>query len=209
MPREKTKKAYHHGNLRPALIQAALQIVEKQGVEALTLREVARLAGISHAAPYRHFRDKNELLAAVAEQGFREINAEMKRALRAKSALLSFQSLGLRYVLFATQNPASFRVMYARELEDKSLYPCLLEASRETFNLMRSAIQRCQKEGSIAGFEADEIAWAAWSIVHGLAGLINDGQLKIPSSPKKIAKRVTEVLARGFLSMRFRMDPIE
>lgn len=200
------KRSYHHGNLKVALVQAALKVIESEGIEALSLREIASLVGTSHTAPYRHFQDKNELLAAVAEEGFRALNRQMKDVIQKNNPLKDFQKLGITYVLFATENSASFRAMYARELEDKSRYPSLLQASQETFHFMELTIQRCQQEGLMGEFRAEEIALSAWSIVHGLSNLINNGQLLKPFSVKKLAQLVTQVLARGFLSTSVRKN---
>src|SRR5258706_16100220 len=101
---KRRKAAYHHGDLRPALLRAAEDVMGKQGLEALTLRDVARRAGVSHNAPYRHFKDRNALLAALAEDGFRALG----KALEGKSGSL----MGEAYVRFGLANPARFRLMF-------------------------------------------------------------------------------------------------
>lgn len=181
IPRRRSARVrkYHHGNLRRAMLDAALGLVEEEGAGALTLRATARRAGVSQAAPYRHFASKQALLAAVAEEGFRT----MAQAMRAASAaegddpLARFRALGLAYVDFATTHPAHFRVMFGRAAADRSAYPSLQEAAGETFDLLVSAIADCQRAGFVRPGDPAELALAAWSATHGLASLWVDGQL--------------------------------
>lgn len=173
------RSSYHHGNLRRALLDGALRLVQREGAEALTLRAVARLAGVSQAAPYRHFTDKQALLAAVAEEGFRALTAAMQRAaVRADSALARFRALGLAYVEFASAHPAHFRVMFGREAADRSAHPSLRAAAEETFGLLVEAVRECQRTGLVRAGDPEELALSAWSIVHGLSALSVDGQLQ-------------------------------
>src|SRR5438477_12486515 len=111
----KRPDAYQHGNLRQALIQAGLKLLGESGVAGLTLRAAAQLAGVSHAAPYRHFRDKQALVAAIAERGFRQLTAAMREELgrcRSSDARERLTSLGLGYARFAIHSPASLRVIF-------------------------------------------------------------------------------------------------
>jgi AcrR family transcriptional regulator len=107
------RKPYHHGNLREALLKAAIRLIAEVGPAAFTLREVARRAGVSHNAPYRHFRDKDDLLAAVAAQGFRELTqAMLDAAARQSDTLQRLKHSGLAYVTFALRRPEHFTVMF-------------------------------------------------------------------------------------------------
>src|SRR5271169_3639688 len=107
------RRPYHHGNLREALLQGAVRVVAELGPAAFTLREVARRAGVSHNAPYRHFRDKDALLAAVAAQGFRELTVAMREAgERQLKPLDKLKQSGLAYVAFAVRRPEHFTVMF-------------------------------------------------------------------------------------------------
>src|SRR5437763_11993969 len=115
------RQRYHHGNLREALVEAALALVEERGSPEFTLREVDRRVGVTHAAPQRHFEDRAALVAAVAEEGFRELRAHVDRGVaRARDPAARLHALGVGYVQFALRNPAHFRVMYSAELVDKS-----------------------------------------------------------------------------------------
>jgi AcrR family transcriptional regulator len=174
------RASYHHGNLRRALLDAALPLVEKEGPEALTLRAAARLAGVSQAAPYRHFADKRALLAAVAEEGFRAMTNEMRGAIvpYPDDPLRRFRALGLSYVSFAASHPSHFRVMFGREIADKSASPSLSEAAAETFSLLVEAITECQRAGLVRPGDPRELALSAWSAVHGLSALLIDEQVQ-------------------------------
>jgi AcrR family transcriptional regulator len=134
------------------LLDAALALIEREGADAPTLRGVAKLAGVSQAAPYRHFRNKDALLAAVAEEGFRAIE-------------------------FATRHPAHFRVMFGRVPVDRSAHPSLLAAAQETFGLLLGTIRECQAAGVVRTGDPDDLALCAWSAVHGLSALAVDGRL--------------------------------
>src|SRR5262245_4881527 len=128
MPRAK-KRAYHHGDLRRALLDAALELVSSKGVQALTLREVARRAGVTHAAPYHHFPSKEALFAAVATEGFRDLAAAMRAALSGRRGpFASLRAIGVAYVRFATEHPAHFRIMFRPGLIGARLAPDLVAA---------------------------------------------------------------------------------
>src|SRR5207237_9381160 len=173
------KRPYHHGNLRQALIDAALELIEERGVSALTLREVARRVGVTHAAPQRHFEDRAALLAAVAEQGFRGLRARVEQVLSAASArdpAARLNALGVAYVEFAVQNPAHFRVMFSAEMVDKSRHPSLQAASRRIHDFLVQSIEEGQEQGFIVEGDPLELAFAAWSLVHGCAVLLIDGR---------------------------------
>jgi AcrR family transcriptional regulator len=173
------RRRYHHGDLRRALLDSALALVEREGAEALTLRAAARRAGVSQAAPYRHFRDKDALLAAVAEEGFRAMTETMRRAAAPHEGdpLGRLRARGIAYVEFATGHPAHFKVMFGRGAADRSRYPSLLEAAREAFELLVAAIDDCQRAGLVRAGDPGQLALCAWSATHGLSALAVDGQL--------------------------------
>jgi AcrR family transcriptional regulator len=173
------RKSYHHGDLRRALIDQAEALVAQEGVAALTLREVARRSGVSQAAPYRHFPSKQALVAAVAEEGFREMLGRVRRGLdRApRGAPARLQALGAAYVRFAVDHPARFRVMFGREVAASHGFPGLWEAAQEGFGLLVGEIGAAQRAGVLPGRDPRRPALAAWSAVHGLALLLMDGLL--------------------------------
>ena len=203
--RRKTRKQgrYHHGNLRRALLDAALMLVEREGPKGVSLRSVARLAGVSPAAPYRHFPGKEGLLASVAEEGFHAMNAAMEAAVEANKELplAGFRFVTFAYVKFAAVHPSHFRVMFGPEIADHSRYPALKESSERSLALLTRMIRSCQRPDLIGGVEPRELAVAAWSTLHGLATLLVDGQLGQPLSSDEelqaFTDRVADVLYRG------------
>src|SRR5207244_11860231 len=132
------KRPYHHGNLRQALIDAALELIEERGVSALTLREVARQVGVTHAAPQRHFADRAALVAAVAEQGFRGLAAHVASVRgSARTPAQRLRALGVAYVEYALAHTAHLRVMLSPDVADNSRHPNIVAAAQpvnETLN---------------------------------------------------------------------------
>ena len=171
-------KQYHHGDLRRALTDAALAMVTEEGAWNFTLREVARRAGVSHAAPYNHFADKAELLAEVAALGFRALRRGMEGGSRgARSARRALLGIATGYVRFGVEHPAHYRLMFGPELAQKERYPVLQEASDATFAVLTSALQRGQAAGELRRGPVRDQAVVAWSLVHGLTTLLIDQRL--------------------------------
>jgi AcrR family transcriptional regulator len=129
--RRRRPKTYHHGDLKAALLESALDILRDQGLEALTLRAVARRAGVSQAAPYRHFADRRALVAAVAELGFREMQARMSDAMQPAGAgsQPGLRQVAVAYVRFGLENPAVYRVMFGPEVANTEDLPELRATS--------------------------------------------------------------------------------
>ncbi len=150
-----SKEPYHHGDLRPALLAAAEALLVAGGPAGLSLRAVARAAGVSHNAPYRHFASREALLAALAAEGFGRLGAALRQA-------GGLAGQGRAYLAFAAEHPALYRLMFGAELQGTS-HPALREAAAGAF-------------AALAGVAADRsTALAAWALVHGLAGLRADG----------------------------------
>lgn len=200
MDRTKSRPAYHHGDLRRALLDSAIAIVSSEGIAAISLREVARRAGVSHAAPYNHFADKAALLCAVAEEGFKDLQGAMvNAAARADlSPLERLRQVGVAYVLFAADHPAHFRVMFSPEVAGGKASPALQEAGRATFAHLFEGLSHAANLSPQATMDT---ALTAWATVHGLAMLWIDGQLgwvEAGVNPvEAVAVRVTQVLGRG------------
>lgn len=190
-----SRKPYHHGDLRRALLKAATDIVRARGLPDLSLRAVARQARVSHAAPYHHFPDRTALVAAVAEQGFvglkRSMEAQMKGGGDAKANL---EAAGVGYVLFAVRNPTHFRVMFSAEFEDKSRFPELAAAAKAAHDLLRQFTEECQAAGQVRQGDPQLISLAMWAIVHGLAILLIDRQFGYNDfAPAAIRKLTADV----------------
>lgn len=184
LPQSFGSMAYHHGNLRRDLVKGALELLAEGGPAHLTLRGAARRAGVSPAAPYRHFADKRELLAAVAEEGFRALHDYSIQAMgQGGSAAERLRLHGLAYVRFAIEHPAHYRVMFGPEIPDKRLYATLHAAASECFEDLRESVRACQAQGVLSGAEVDFHAIRSWALVHGLASLFIDGQLGATDAP--------------------------
>jgi AcrR family transcriptional regulator len=167
----KTTRPYHHGNLQEALLNAAISLISEVGPTGFTLREVARRAGVSHNAPYRHFRDKDALLAEVAAQGYKELARAMAQtAGRQTDALEALKQAGLAYVSFALRRPEHFTVMFDAPFSQDS-YPVAAEASENAFSTLLRLVKDCQIKGKIADGNDLDFALLAWTMVHGIAKL--------------------------------------
>ena len=173
------KISYHHGALREALIEAALATIEDTGPRGLTIREVARRAGVSHAAPYRHFSDKDELILAVVERGFELLERETERARNAagEEPLAQFAASGEAYLDFAMRYPAYYRVMFSGDLLNSKGDETLQHTSNLAFDRMVEDIRIAQALGVVR--EGDPVlqAMAIVSTVHGFISLSNDNRL--------------------------------
>ena len=170
---------YHHGDLRRALVDTALAIVTEEGAWNFTLREVARRAGVSHAASYNHFEDKSALLAEVAALGFQSLRQTLEAAARGqpRSARQAVVGIGAAYVRFGVEHPAHYRLMFGAELADKARQPILQAAGDATFAVLTGVLERGQASGQVRRDPVRDQALAAWSLVHGLTTLVIDQRL--------------------------------
>ncbi len=165
-------RPYHHGNLRESLVEAAEQLLERHGLEGVTLREVARLAGVSHAAPYHHFAGLDPLLAAVAERSFTQLGEAIAAAARAAKPRDALLGICEAYVAHACAHPAQFRLMFGPMLARKSEFPAFAEAARAAFNQVLEVA-----EALVPG-EGAAMALSGWSLAHGFAHLAIDRALE-------------------------------
>jgi AcrR family transcriptional regulator len=190
-----SRKPYHHGDLRHALLKAATDIVRTRGLPELSLRAVARKARVSHAAPYHHFPDRTALVAAVAEQGFVGLKRSMDAQLRGLgNARDRLEAAGVGYVLFAVRNPTHFRLMFSAEFEDKSRFPELGAAARAAHGVLTQLATECQAAGLVRAGDPHLISLAMWAIVHGLAILLIDRQFGFNNfAPGTIRKLTADV----------------
>ncbi|WP_162596193.1 TetR/AcrR family transcriptional regulator [Methylobacterium sp. 17Sr1-1] len=163
--------AYHHGDLRRGLIAAAHELLEAGGVEAVTLREAARHAGVSHNAPYRHFASREALLAALTTEGFQALRRALEEAGSEAGPTGRLEALGRAYLRFADRDRATFRLMFGGVIE-RAGHPDLAEAAAAAFGALRSVV--AEREPSD---RAEREALRAWALVHGLAHLVADRQI--------------------------------
>ena len=189
-PRRKKASSYHHGDLRQALLDAAIEAVKEGGFHALSLRDCARRAGVSHAAPYRHFEDKRALLDAIALEGFLMLGARGQAAMaRYTDPEDRRDAYGVAYVVWAMEHPAHLRVMFSAPLEDPPEE--LQQAADFTFELLLGACAGVDQTG-----DPQVVALGRWAHVHGLASLCVDGRV-----PEELVDSLAKVeaLAWGVL----------
>lgn len=188
--------------LADKLLDAAAALIIERGPQGFSLREVARRARVSEAAPYWHFSSKEALLAAVAEQGFVGLGDAMTEVrARVKDPRRRLQELGVAYVRFALAHPSHLRIMFGPEIHDKTAHPSLHAAGEHAFGLLVATITEAQRAGYVRRGDPEALAVAAWSMVHGLSALLIDAQLeeyaRTPREAERLAANVTKVLETG------------
>ena len=189
------KPAYHHGDLRNALLRAGRALLAEGGGGALSLREAARRAGVSHAAPYRHFASKEALLAAIAEEGFRALGDELGAALAGDGdPLQRLGRMGQGYVRFALAHPAEVQSMFAALCEPGGVPASLGEAATRAFGLLVGAVEACQRAGLVLGDDPLPAAVASWAVAHGLGLLLLQNALKPAGLGAPDAERATAMV---------------
>ncbi|WP_280236069.1 TetR/AcrR family transcriptional regulator [Nocardia cyriacigeorgica] len=174
--------SYHHGDLPGALVRAAVELLEEGGASELSLRAAARRAGVSTAAPYRHFADRDALLSAVAAVGYRELATDLVAAHPAPTTADDLSAIAIAYVRFALDRPGLFRVMFAEPCDPSS--PERLAATEAIKGYVDSIARQVFPES-----DPESMATALWALVHGLAFLYLDGKFE-SSSPEAVAERV-------------------
>ena len=170
------ERPYHHGDLRAALLEHAGRILRTEGLEALTLRAVARAAGVSQTAPYRHFADRRALMGAIAADGFRELSRAMGEAMAQGAGREGFKGIAFAYVRFARANPALYRVMFGPEVANTADLPELATTSRASLAFVQAGLEQLQRAGLVNEGDAAIMAIDLWAALHGLVSLILDGQ---------------------------------
>ncbi|MBJ8347603.1 TetR/AcrR family transcriptional regulator [Antrihabitans sp. YC2-6] len=182
-----SKASYHHGDLATALVNAAVELLEEGGASALSLRAAARRAGVSTAAPYRHFPDRGALLSAVAAVGYRELGASLMAANPTPSTVDDVADIAIAYVRFALDRPGLFRAMFTEQCDKDS--PDRVAAVAMIHDYLHTIVK-----SAVPSSDPDAMATAMWGLVHGLAFLHLDGKLDA-SSDGEVADRVRTVVA--------------
>jgi AcrR family transcriptional regulator len=194
-PKPVEERPYHHGALRETLLDAAEAWLDARGIQDLTLRELAKAAGVSHAAPYHHFAGRDELLACVAERAFVRLgNALAAASAAASTSRAALLDIGAAYVRVALEHPARFRLMFGPTLAGKDAHAGLKAAAERAFGVLLAAARAQDPMGGV------ELALAGWSLAHGVANLAIDGAFSgLPLSPARaraIAQRDPATLVR-------------
>lgn len=190
----KPSDSYHHGNLRQSLIAIAMEQAEKQGLSKVSLRGIAREAGVSAPALYRHFKDKEALLAAVAEHGFAELEAWLEFAAPAELLFPTrIQRLFLAYLEFMQAYPLYYQLMFGSEIQERQLYPELVQAQENMLKPLVSLILAGRHEGQVrSDIEAEAQVLQCWSSLHGFTSLVVMGVIQ--GSPAELQAQIDTLL---------------
>ncbi|HEY1840909.1 MAG TPA: TetR/AcrR family transcriptional regulator [Mycobacterium sp.] len=206
------RKPYHHGALHSALIEASIALAREGGPDRVILREAARAAGVSHSAAYRHFSDREALLGEVSRFARNELAAEMRRRVnRTKDPRRRLRAVGTAYIDFALREPGLFRAAFASHPATSpdadparasgGRDPIDTSAGDDPFEILGRVLDEAQAAGLLDPQRRDGAEIAAWSAVHGLAGLLLDGPLPTSAAAIKFSRRqVLELLERGLLN---------
>ena len=188
-----TSRPFHHGDLKTALARSAVALIERSGVEVLSVREVARLAGVSSAAPYRHYPTKDALLAEVARVGFGQLHDLLVSAGAGNDRKSAFLAQSVAYLRFAEGHPALYRLMFG-SFPDKHQYRDLVEAGNRLFSLLDEAM-------GDAGPRQPARAVGCWAFIHGLSMLALDGQLSahLPGTSDEDIMAILRPMAHAYL----------
>ena len=195
-------RGYHHGNLKEALLRAALELIAQKGPAGFTFAEAARWAGVSPAAPYRHFRDRDELLASVALRGFEQFEVALAKAWDdgRPDAFTAFDRLGKAYLQFARSEPAYYSAMFEAGIP-LATSPELREAGNRAFAVLRAAAEKlCLQVPAKTRPPVLMVALHIWAIAHGIASLFGRGDAArraLPMSPEELLEAEALVYLRG------------
>jgi AcrR family transcriptional regulator len=182
------------------MVRAAIQVIEERGEASFTIRELAKLVGVSHAAAYRHFRSKRELLAQIAEEGFHGLQASFYEALKenvGRSCRARIKALGLYYIRYALAHPGHFRAMFHIELQTFRDLPALKEAATRAFDTLLAVVNEGIARREIVRRPARGLAMVAWSTVHGASLLLLDRQIDTPPEREELIELIIERLDAG------------
>jgi AcrR family transcriptional regulator len=193
------RRGYHHGNLREALIRGALALIAEKGPAGFTIADAARSAGVSPAAPYRHFRDRDALMADVARLGFEEFTARLATAWNGgqPDPFRAFEAVGKAYLAFAREEPAFYAAMFDAGSPAEPT-PELRLASEQSFGVLREASEAiCKTLPKDKRPPAMMMALHVWAIAHGIASLFGRGGRKTPMSPEELLEAAMLVYFQG------------
>jgi AcrR family transcriptional regulator len=206
MASTKKKSSYHHGDLKNALIAAGADVLAREGVAALSLRRVAQKAGVSHAAPYAHFADKQALIAAISSEGFRRLYdalGECARKYAREPVRLLVESAWV-YVQFALESPDQFKVTMSGVLEREKDYPEFVALSHQTFERLVAITAACQQGGVLRDGPPELMAVSTWGAVHGMVSLLLEQQL-----PSTVRERYSPAEILLFILSQQALVPLE
>lgn len=191
-----TRTSYHHGALREALLTATLELIESEGIGAVSLRKVARAAGVSPGAPYHHFPDRAALLTALSDEGFGRLATALTKAHdAAPTPSEALRAILTAYIEFAEANPAYFRLMFRPELKESHKNHVASEIGATAYAVLENTVDECLAENGRTEVDRDVLAITMWSLVHGFASLWLDGQLDHHTDdPAGLARQVAALV---------------
>ncbi len=194
-------KPYHHGELRPSLLHAASSIIRESGMDALSMRRLADKVGVSRTAPYHHFKDKNELLCAIAELGFADQDrmiGSLIDDIGTEDGARLFENWVHTYIRFAHENPETYDLMYGKDIWKRGEpTPVLRQVSKASFRLWVDLVGELQQQRVLpATHPALRTAQACWATLHGLARLLIDGVYVQPGDLDEIANTAVDLLTQ-------------
>jgi AcrR family transcriptional regulator len=199
----RAERGYHHGNLKEALLQAALDLIAQKGAAGFTFADAARMAGVSPAAPYRHFRDRDELLSSIAQRGFEQFEAQLAQAWDdgRPDTITAFERLGKAYLAFAREAPAYYSAMFESGIPVETT-PALAAASERAFAVIRAAAERLAAlvPSNMPRPPAMMMALHIWSMSHGIASLFGRGdgaRRRLPMSAEDLLEAEVLIYLRG------------
>jgi AcrR family transcriptional regulator len=197
------ERGYHHGDLRHALIEAGVALLAEQSAAGIDLRAVARRAGVSRTAPYRHFASKQELLVAIAEVGFQALEETLRAASGDADLETRLLALMRAYVQFGLTRPAHLREMFSGISIDRAAHPLLYDAAKRCFSIIVNLCLAAQAVGIVRNEEATRQAMVIWSTAHGLAMLLIErqlpGMLDDAAATEALIVQATSTLWHGML----------
>lgn len=195
----KPRSSYHHGDLRRAMLAEATRVIQRHGIDALTLRGVGQRLGVSRTALYRHFASKSALLQAVAAEGFRTLQHELQAAwLGGGQSREGFDAMGRAYVQFAERYPSHYRVMFGSVLRDTQAPPRSQPGGDgDAFGTLVRALVALQQAGLVRNDDPQQLALYVWAVVHGVAMLALDGILRTPDDISTLTEFAIAKLRTG------------
>lgn len=198
----RTDKPYHHGHLREQILCAACELLEENNVASLSLRAVAKKVGVSHTAPYRHFKDKESLLAGIAGLGYDELSAQLADAVKShpNDPAAQLKAAGHRYLQLALQTPQCTQLMHAGIIPCDNTYPELKASGDAAFNGLKTIIEEGQAQGLFREGDIEMLALTAWSGIHGLSMLAIGGNLPDILSTPVDNRAITDAVTANMLS---------
>lgn len=200
MPVSETRTSYHHGSLREELITACVALIEAEGVGAVSLRRVAREAGVSPGAPYHHFADRSALIAAISVRGSELLLEQLRQARQqAPTAIRALGALIETYVKFARDHPAHVHLMLRPELSEPEKHPETLTAGEPAIMLLTAVVEDCQREGTAPPGDPGPLIGMIWALSIGIVTLWLDGPLqdrcvRLETTPEALTAQITAQL---------------